>query len=176
MGIRQTLSSRSLPANKKRGGQGNWDVVKRADDQGQRAEEDRGKAIAWEDKGAEADLNGEGFPVDGEKKKPLVRSMKKRHLPAAGGKPSLKRRIKRHRFTSPFPSDEEEDFEGGYVLEGKIVAERQMTPSLGPHRGRPRKQYLVQFWKEAPYAAPSLLEDWRKTQAGEGNEELKLIR
>ncbi len=119
MEIRQPLSSRSLPTNEKRGGQDNWDGAKRADDQGHRAGEDREKVDVWEDKGAEADHNGEGFPVDGEKKKPLVRSTKKRHLPAAGERPPLGRRIKRHRFTSPLPSDEEEEFEGGYVLEGR---------------------------------------------------------
>ena len=75
---------------------------------------------------------------------------------------------------SPLPSDEEE-FEGGCVLEGKIIAERKMTPLLGPHRVRPRKQYLVLSSKEAPYLAPPLLEDWRNRQVGEGDEELKLI-
>jgi len=161
MEIRQPLSSRSLSANEKRGGQDNWDGAKRADDQGHWAEEEREKVRVWEDKGAETKDNGEGFPSDGDKKKPSVRSTKKRHLPAAGEKPPLGRRIKRHRFTSPLPSDEEEEFEGGYVLEGKIIAERKMAPFLGPHRGRPRKQYLVQSWKEAPYLAPPLLEDWR---------------
>ncbi len=130
----------------------------------------------WEDKGAETKDNGEGFPSDGDKKKPLVRSTNKRHLPAASENPPLERRIKRHRFTSPLASDEEEEFEGGYILEGKIIAERKMMPFLGPHRGRLRKQYLVQSWKEAPYLAPPLLEDWRNRRAGEGDEELKLNR
>lgn len=144
MEIRQPPSSRSLPANEKRGGQDNWDGAKGADDQGHWAEEERKKVRVREDKGAETEDNREESPSDGDKMKPLVRSRKKRHLPAAGEKPLLGRRIKRHRFTSPLPSDDKEEFEGGYVLEGKIIADREMTPLLGPHRGRPRKQYLVQ--------------------------------
>jgi len=80
MGIRRPLSSRLLPANKKRGGQDNLDGAKRADDQGHWAEEEREKVRVWEDKGAETKENGKGFLVNGEKKKPLVRSTKKRHL------------------------------------------------------------------------------------------------
>ena len=160
----------------RRVGQGNWDGAKGADDQGHWAEEEREKVGVWEDKGAETEDNREGSPSDGDKKKPLVRSTKKRHLLKAAEKPPLGRRIKRHRFTSPLPSDEEEEFEGGYVLEGKIIAERKMTPLLGPHRGRLRKQYLVLSWKEVPYLAPPLLEDWRNRQAGEGTEEMKLTR
>jgi len=37
----------------------------------------------------------------------VVRSTEKWRLPAAGGKPPPGRRIKRHRFTFPLPSDEE---------------------------------------------------------------------
>ncbi len=68
-----------------------------------------------------------------------MRSTKKRYLPAASEKPPLGRRIKRYRFTSPLPLDEEEEFKGGYILEGKIIAERKIAPFLGPYRGRPRK-------------------------------------
>lgn len=173
MDNRQAFSSRSLHANEGKVGRGNWDGAKGADDQGHWAEEERGKVGVWEDKGAETEDNIEGSPSDGDKKKPLVGSTKKRQLLRAAQKPSLGRRIKRHRFTSPLPSDEEE-FEG--VSEGKIIAERKMIPLLGSHRGRPRKQYLVLSWKEAPYLAPPLLEDWRNRQAGDGDEELKLIR
>lgn len=175
MNNRQAFSSRSLPANEERVGQGHWVGAKGADDQGHWAEEEREKVGVWEDKGAETEDNREGSPSDGDKKKPLVRSTKKRQLLRAAEKPLLDRRIKRHRFTSPLPSDEEED-EGGYVLEGKIIAERKMTPLLGRHRGRPRKQYLVKSWKEAPYLAPPLLEDWRNRQAGGRDEELELIK
>ena len=176
MDNRQAFSSRSLHANEERVGQGNWDVAKGADDQGHWAEEEREKVGVWEDKGVETEGNREGSPSDGVKKKPLVRSTKKMHLLRAAQKPPLGRRIKRQRFTSPLPSDEEEEFEGGYILEGKIFAERKTTPLLGLRRGRPRKEYLVLSWKEAPYLAPPLLEDWRNRQAGEGDEELKLIR
>ena len=100
-----------------------------------------------------------------------MHSTKKTHLPAGGGKPRLRRRIKRHRFTSPLPSNDE-DVEGGYILEGEIVAEKKITPCLGSHQGRPRKQYLVQLWKEAPYIAPPLLEEWKRRQAREEDEEL----
>ena len=174
MDNRQPFPSRSLPANEERGGQGSWDGIGRADDHRGR-EGDRTEATLGEGKGVEADDNGEGSSSNSNKRKTVVRSTKKRRLPAAGGKPPLKRRIKRRRFTSPLPSDEE-DLEGGYVLEGKIVAERKMTPQLGPRPERPRIQYLVQSWKEAPYIALPLLKDWRNRQAGEGDEELKLIR
>ncbi|KAL8760272.1 MAG: hypothetical protein Q9199_000171 [Rusavskia elegans] len=99
MEIHQPLSSRPPPAVEKEGGQGNWDEAKRADDQGHR-EEVRGKATVWENKGAETDDNGEGSPNDGDEKKPIVRSTRKRHLPATGRKFALGRRSKRHRFTS----------------------------------------------------------------------------
>lgn len=90
------------------------------------------EANRGEDKAVEADDNGEGTSTNRVKRKNVVGSTKKRDLPATSGKPPLGRRIKRHRFTSPLPS-EEEDFEGGYILEGKIIAERKMTPHPG-HR------------------------------------------
>jgi len=44
------------------------------------------------------------------KKTPLLRSMKKRSLPTAGGKPRAKR-IKCRRFSSPSPSDEKTEMD-----------------------------------------------------------------
>ena len=80
MDNRQAFSSRSLHANEERVGQGNWNAAEGADDQGHWAEEEREKVEVWEDKGVETEDNREGSPSDGDKKNPLVRSTKKRHL------------------------------------------------------------------------------------------------
>ena len=116
----------------------------------------KGKQSYGKTKGAGTDDYGGGSPSDGDKK-PTVRSTKKRHLPATGRKPPGGHRIKRQRITDPLPTNGE-DFEGGYALKGKKRAERKMTPRLGFRRGRPRKQFLVQSWRECRASTAGRLE------------------
>ena len=97
-----------------------WDGAKGVDDQGSLRKEEREKVEVWEDKGAQTEDNREEPPNNGDKEQPLVRSTKKRRLLRAAKNPPLRPRMKRHRFTSPLLSNEDEDFEGGFVLEGKI--------------------------------------------------------
>ena len=75
----------------------------------------------WDPKEAEAgheedkkeETEGNGKRADGDTP-PLLRSTKKRPLSSAKGKPRVKRRVKRRRFSSPFSSDED-TCDGGRV-------------------------------------------------------------
>ena len=108
---------------------------------------------------SEATSDGER-PSNSSTTKQHVRTTKQR-VRAAGWKSMADRRLKRRRFTAGL-SDDEEDSEGGYVMDGKIIGERRVTPLPGSRQVRPRMQFLVQAWKEAPCIAPSLLDGWRK--------------
>lgn len=83
-------------ASEERGGQ---DTRVRAEGEN-KAEEDRGTADLWEDKGPCADDEGEGSHENGNKKKALVRSTEKWSLSPVKENSPLKRRCKHGRFWS----------------------------------------------------------------------------
>ncbi|KAL9594962.1 MAG: hypothetical protein Q9179_005168, partial [Wetmoreana sp. 5 TL-2023] len=83
----------------------------------------------WDNRAAEADDEGGGFQADNNESASL-RPTKKRGRSTAGKKLPLKRRVKRHRFSSPFSSDEET--ETGAESDTSSYAPAKTIPHLKP--------------------------------------------
>ncbi|MCJ1251374.1 hypothetical protein MMC30_008607 [Trapelia coarctata] len=144
--------------------------------------------------GAEAEEEAEPYGNRDKHETPLLSLTRKRLLPMAEGEPRVRRYMKRPCFMSPVSPDEEFEIGGESKIsdvispklrrpnrcpasqaaviyeqqkwEGKIIGERDVKQ----RRGRPRKQYLVQwepFWVDcARLTAPELLQSWKKQKTG----------